>query len=183
MSHCDTKNSQKVSHSDVLVKYNAMQNVQIFIVHCTVLEKDSYGLKVLAEIKFKCRGAFTCSQDKNRNHHRIKQSAHQQEKDFLWAIFSLRVFVAKSRLPICYQSVKIIQFATFDYKLINVSIYYCKTDDSLKTMCNYGADSETKYINGYRIVLKHFSSNSLKSAKPGLHGDTDAESSASCLVD
>ena len=33
MSHCDTKNSQKVSHSDVLVKYNAMQNVQIFIVH------------------------------------------------------------------------------------------------------------------------------------------------------
>ena len=25
-------------------------------------------LKVLAEIKFKCRGAFTCSQDKNRNH-------------------------------------------------------------------------------------------------------------------
>ena len=33
MSHCDTKNSQKVSHSDVLVKYNVMQNVQIFIVH------------------------------------------------------------------------------------------------------------------------------------------------------
>ena len=33
MSHSDTKNSQKVSHSDVLVKYNAMQNVQIFIVH------------------------------------------------------------------------------------------------------------------------------------------------------
>ena len=119
---------------------------------------------------------------------RIKQSAHQQEKGFLWAIFSRRVFVAKSRLPICYQSVKIIQFATFNYKLINVSIYYCKTDDSLqgvstKIMCNYGADSETKDINGYRIVLKHFSSNSLKSAKPGLLGDTDAESSASCLVD
>ena len=34
-----------------------------------VLDKDSYELKVLAEIKFKCRGAFTCSQDKNRNHH------------------------------------------------------------------------------------------------------------------
>ena len=50
-------------------------------------------------------------------------------------------------------------------------------------MCNYGADSETKDINGYRIVLKHFPSNSLKSAKPGLLGDTDAESSASCLVD
>lgn len=33
MSHSDTKNSQKVSHSDVLVKYNVMQNVQIFIVH------------------------------------------------------------------------------------------------------------------------------------------------------
>ena len=28
-------------------------------------------LKVLAEIKFKCRGAFTCSQDKNRNHHEM----------------------------------------------------------------------------------------------------------------
>ena len=49
--------------------------------------------------------------------------------------------------------------------------------------CNYGADSETKDINGYRIVLKDFPSNSLKSAKPGLLGDTDAESSASCLVD
>ena len=29
MSHCDTKNSQKVSHSDVLVKYNAMQNAKL----------------------------------------------------------------------------------------------------------------------------------------------------------
>ena len=38
---------------------------------------------------------------------RIKQSAHQQEKDLLWAIFSRRVFVAKSRLPICYQSVNL----------------------------------------------------------------------------
>ena len=33
MSQSDTKNSQKLSHSDVMVKYNAMQNVQIFIVH------------------------------------------------------------------------------------------------------------------------------------------------------
>ena len=34
----------------------------------SVLDKDSYELKVLAEIKFKCRGAFACSKDKNRNH-------------------------------------------------------------------------------------------------------------------
>ena len=44
----------------------------VFPVVTTVLEKDSYGLKVLAEIKFKCRGAFACSKDKNRNHHEKK---------------------------------------------------------------------------------------------------------------
>ena len=86
-----------------------------------------------------------------------------------------------------WQSVKIIQFATFNYKLINVSIYYCKTDDSTRYQQKWCVTMEqiekTKYINGYRIFLKHFPSNSLKSAKPGLLGDTDAESSASCLVD
>jgi len=32
MSHSDTKNSQKVSHSDVLVKYNVMQDQDAEIV-------------------------------------------------------------------------------------------------------------------------------------------------------
>ena len=43
-----------------------------------MLEKDSYGLKVLAEIKFKCRGAFACSKDKNRNHHEEKKQLLDQ---------------------------------------------------------------------------------------------------------
>ena len=48
MSHSDIKKSQKVSHSDVLVKYNAMQNVQIFIVQlvkvfaCNIYELFGY---------------------------------------------------------------------------------------------------------------------------------------------
>ena len=47
MSQSDTKNSQKLSHSDVLVKYNGMQNVQIFIVR---LEKIAMGIHGNQEI-------------------------------------------------------------------------------------------------------------------------------------
>ena len=47
MSQSDTKSSQKLSHSDVLVKYNSMQNVQIFIVR---LEKIAMGIHGNQEI-------------------------------------------------------------------------------------------------------------------------------------
>ena len=52
MSHSDTKNSQKVSHSDVLVKYNVMQNVQIFIVHLQMQWKGKpFWLSVTGALK------------------------------------------------------------------------------------------------------------------------------------